>query len=1399
MVGNSGPPQTGESSSMEYDDENCRQGISHQISSTKEPPRLPWASDFFLNSHWSRCASSTSSSGRCNSRESSNRSSSRGALGTETHEKAVRLKKIANSDKPPSVPNRGNEIDKDFKEANLTDVTGALGLKVPAAAASSRKALTASVQSSELPTKHPPASPKRTATKASLVCGPLAVQETLTERQLHIERRMMELRKQNRRRLHRRQQEAKQQQQQHAKEQHAALLARRQRLKLASLWKERGMAAAAKPPGVPQGKKSSAILNSSDPKDRDGVGSSAEELLAALVISESIDIQQVDSARDADDSKERQFKRIVDTILMVLALLSSSGEELYAPHLTLNTGGVQPEAHFSSGIKVLLGTLRKYGKLIGCVVSSGNNENVTAGHGHLESQGTWVQPAGNGLPAPLFDRLCEETASHFNSWQSQELRFFPMSVARALLNLQDTGKASTTPLSCTKHVLDPPDTHASQEGSTAPILQQRRRQLHAVPHPCQSTGDLYEKRSSRKLLGAAVISQACGGSTAKNARTRNVERRIRRKGSEAARHIGWRQLRLEEASAVPQTQEWLLGLCIGDVPSGSKSLIQRSRENRASTSTSTLAVNELQRTDLPIEFQSPFDATRPMASEEEKKAESEGPQSLRRRTHQAVVVVSDPALKKQLELKLLHQNAQKQQRQRARQVQSSGSEAVGLHKKQHATREKFDSTENMPAPDDAETELLEERESVDLESSQSKSSKASSKQDTEPASPSLPHQDALADKCAASFSKPREVPHSQANTQSALQAATPQGAEGAKDSQVPSDARSGQLSDDSKPSDGAARAQAAGLHFVRVFSPAREFFVVEKAQKAFLEQEGRCPAESIGGSPVRNCSSRLQWQACAESQSIQNPAGAPNEWRSDQECSSSSLSSGQEFECQPGSFDPTADIIGDPKRRSLHGCMSHSVEVVKKGCRSAGIKDGPPQRAKHGDSTTLAVLALEEAQQLEERRLLLLEVSHHAIEKQAENRKREMASFQRSGREQTQQCSPESLASLVQKQRQQGDQAELSGKPSLAAEATRASSTLENAKDVVPQSQLRELPVPGSILQSSLQLHQQLQLNRVSRVGQNYRTPHKTFASASSRASAMNGVKPAVSSKHARLSELATTKAEATGGQIHTLAQEGHSTPVQNKQHYDLLQQQQSLLQQLLQECISDRASTPEARELKAKTDKGSEATLMRLQSRVTMQPREILQAVQGLLLPQSGTASQSPAAGHESTIQKQSSIYLPQRQRGGQILQKSQASTAAAANTTGEAPNHNRRRSTSCSPSYSLRMFLPSRGLRLSVKERQKQQEVEQHSLSASLFHEVLSVPNKQGIVAASTQALREQQQPPHAAPSGPLLAALRQRLFQRQQLTDSQLLGCQKLAGGGAASDNMVKKASSRGSHLE
>ena len=130
----------------------------------------------------------------------------------------------------------------------------------------------------------------RTGCKKALVCGPLSVQQTLTERQLDIEKRMVEVRQQNRRRLHRRQQEAKEQQLQRMREHRAALLARRERIKLASVWKERGMAAAAKPSTIFKGRGKMERLPSDASQATENDTRSTDELLAALVISESISL-----------------------------------------------------------------------------------------------------------------------------------------------------------------------------------------------------------------------------------------------------------------------------------------------------------------------------------------------------------------------------------------------------------------------------------------------------------------------------------------------------------------------------------------------------------------------------------------------------------------------------------------------------------------------------------------------------------------------------------------------------------------------------------------------------------------------------------------------------------------------------------------------------------------------------------------------------------------------------------------------------------------------------------------------------------------------------------------------------------------------------------------------------
>ncbi|CDJ54068.1 hypothetical protein EBH_0076440 [Eimeria brunetti] len=155
-------------------------------------------------------------------------------------------------------------------------------------------------EDSQLPLQGVNSATNRNHAKTSLVCGPLSVQQTLTERQLDIEKRMLEVRQQNRRRLYRRQQEAKEQQLQRMREHRAALLARREKIKLASLWKERGMAAAARTAAIckERGKLERLPSEPSQPTENDN--RSADELLAALVISESISLQTELGSREGD-------------------------------------------------------------------------------------------------------------------------------------------------------------------------------------------------------------------------------------------------------------------------------------------------------------------------------------------------------------------------------------------------------------------------------------------------------------------------------------------------------------------------------------------------------------------------------------------------------------------------------------------------------------------------------------------------------------------------------------------------------------------------------------------------------------------------------------------------------------------------------------------------------------------------------------------------------------------------------------------------------------------------------------------------------------------------------------------------------------------------------------------
>lgn len=256
------------------------------------PPQLSGASDWFPSSQWSRSSSSTSSSGRCSSTSS------------PVTDKHVAPQNAA-SDASTKLPRSSRALHKpeDWKRQWPPATPSAFPVKatgVEAAPAGPSYTTTGAVRmgAPQVPLRDTGAGSERAYGTASLVCGPLAVQKTLTERQLCIQKRMMELRQQNRRRMQRRQLEAKEQQQQRAKEQHAALLARRQKLKLASLWKERGMAAAARHPTLSGKDAAIRHANTEIHEQASGDSRSAEELLAALVISESISLQQADGSSE---------------------------------------------------------------------------------------------------------------------------------------------------------------------------------------------------------------------------------------------------------------------------------------------------------------------------------------------------------------------------------------------------------------------------------------------------------------------------------------------------------------------------------------------------------------------------------------------------------------------------------------------------------------------------------------------------------------------------------------------------------------------------------------------------------------------------------------------------------------------------------------------------------------------------------------------------------------------------------------------------------------------------------------------------------------------------------------------------------------------------------------------
>ncbi|OEH78084.1 hypothetical protein cyc_01868 [Cyclospora cayetanensis] len=224
--------------------------------------------------------------------QSSRESVSSSSLGRRSECTAHRADDIA-SCPHPAVQAKAERLDELSSRIYKTEHDINTDLRQQSSAVARTRASTFSLNPRRLPLRIVKESPKQARVRASsLICGPLAVQQTLAEQQVCIERRMVELRQQNRQRLQRRQQEAKKRHLQHLMEQREALLARRQRIKLASLWKERGMAAAAKFPAWAREESIQQHLPSEMSQEIRAGSHTAEELLAALVLSESISLQQ---------------------------------------------------------------------------------------------------------------------------------------------------------------------------------------------------------------------------------------------------------------------------------------------------------------------------------------------------------------------------------------------------------------------------------------------------------------------------------------------------------------------------------------------------------------------------------------------------------------------------------------------------------------------------------------------------------------------------------------------------------------------------------------------------------------------------------------------------------------------------------------------------------------------------------------------------------------------------------------------------------------------------------------------------------------------------------------------------------------------------------------------------
>ncbi|KAL8451762.1 hypothetical protein Emed_001778 [Eimeria media] len=1271
----------------EAGDANCQAGASD----ARDCQRLSWSSDFFPASHWTSGASSTISSGRCNSRDGSGRHADKPGPVAEIHAQPVSVPANETSEEASAhstLPKAANVAHAEpFRECQESSEKTARS-KMHPSAPSCTAANTVSKKNSKSPCENHQAGSTQAFTRASLVWGPLAVQETLSERQLCIEKRMMELRQQNRRRLQRRQQEAKLQQQERLKEQQAILLARRHRLKLASLWKERGMAAAARSPSF--SKESNPQRQAHAAASVQNGSRNAEELLTALVISESIDLQQVDSGSD-------------------------SGQ-----------------------------------------CTAGGLVSGPAGYTHVNSgcQGLGASFSPFALCTSREDPS-EETCSSFTAQEIRKLHALPAPFLHAPTGPIETDKSFVqgTPLKATNSAGS--YLHLCLHQTT----QWRAHSLNGDPASRPSPKALSVHEKLPKLRTPSATLGACRRREGSQ-QTHRTDRALHTDSTEVIRGAHSQSLKTSKTCSVIQHQVRRPMLRSEPTQSSIAPLCHRGPNVGSSVPILLRVANKLKSPKLAQgdSASKPPNVPRPPASTDP--GEADGQRTRRNQQPNAIVVVSDYQLKKDLELKLQKHlavqhghalkypgftaiRAQADNQKLPAQAQGSMSSSPSQMRAQLLADNEASKASGEP------TEVSTENSSIGSTFVRPQQLKGSHSSEQQPKIPMIKTRDACHELCT-------ETLHKEAARERRIRSDAYEELVSGKDNQLLSPTHSETEQQETIGSDGGAGAQAASLQLVRVTRRTRDSLGAKSTDQAVLQPEHRIFRNASQPSHTASCSSRLKWQAAKEKPDkvLERADNCLTHSNAQFKCTASA-------EQQQGGKDSCmrSHRASEEAENGSGSPNPQEEKAVTYSTPSSAFECTSIEQARQWNPTFLAVQALEQAQRLEEKRLLLLEVSHHAVEKQAKNRRKELAFMQWLQQQHNQQKPHEAGDSSSCKDQQLQHQERI-------GLAHRDPTVREDAQAAVALS--KEMDSAGSHMLQTSHCLQQAQLCQDSKgreVKQSFRRSCTAPPLLSPKSSPLRVAQRAANVAYAQHS--GTTQASRSRMQSNAEkskqvvgnhnVDKAHSRLMQQPDYEELLQQQQALVQQLLQQCFSDiPANHNQTKENEAAAlEGGSQGPLWLFNALAHMQRRDVLQALQRLLLLRSKTGSQ--AAVSEDSLHRRQALM----QRGDRQRKRRQHVPVKAASVGGPSAAQN-----GCPPSlpsslHRVKAALPFLRLNETKSKRlpgyQLQQDINEKSVrNGQVAEEIASSHDEPSSTPELTQGLNDQQQLLAAAIIGPLLASM-------------------------------------------